>query len=1255
MNQRIYVEKKEAFAVEAKKLKKEITENLNLVTLEKVRIINIYDLFNVKEEEVTKIKDIVLSEVVVDDTYDKINLRDKKYIAVEFLPGQFDQRADSAMQCIKLISKESENIRVTTGKIIIFVGDITENELEKIKNYCINEIEMREKNLDVIEEEPVSPPTDVIIHHNFNSKTIKELDEFRNEQGLAMTLADLEHIQNYFKKEEKRDPSDTEIKVLDTYWSDHCRHTTFETILKNIVLPKGRFEESLQRTFEEYLKSRKNAHGERIDKKPITLMDMATISAREMRKNGILEDLEISEEINACSIFIDVDVTKGEKTEIEKWLLMFKNETHNHPTEIEPFGGASTCIGGAIRDPLSGRAYVYQAIRVTGSANPLEKLEDTLQGKLSQRKITTGAAHGYSSYGNQIGVATSHVAEIYHEGYKAKRMEVGAVVAATPASNVKREAPKAGDKIILLGGKTGRDGCGGATGSSKEHDVDSITTCSAEVQKGNAPEERKIQKLFRNPNVTTLIKKCNDFGAGGVSVAIGELADGLIIDLDKVPVKYNGLNGTELAISESQERMAVVVKDENVEKFIKLSKKENLDAVEVAVVTDRNRLVINWRGKAIVDLSRDFLDTNGVTGYMDIEVEAPTEENPLETLEVRGNSLEEKILNRVSSLNVASQKGLMEMFDSTIGAGTVLMPFGGKYQLTPTEGSIHKIPLLDGTTNTASMITWGYNPLITKWSPYHGGAYAVIESLAKIIAMGGDYSKARLSFQEYFEKLGDNPKKWGKPFAALLGSQYIMKNLGIPAIGGKDSMSGSFNDIDVPPTLISFAVTTVKASNVISPELKNEGNKLYLIKHNAKKDLMPDLEQLKSNFNYVKEAIKSKEVVSAMSIRGGGLIESITKMSFGNMLGARLNMDEDDLFKMDYGSILIETKGEIDYNGAILVGEVTKEKFLIVNNIAVSLEMLLDKWKGTLNDIFPEVSTTTNHKAAEILKNNFANKKSIGKKISAKKKIKNPRVFVPAFPGTNCEYDTMKAFAKEGAIPSTMTFRNLTTKDIEESIEEMVKYIDNSEILALPGGFSAGDEPEGSAKFIATILRNEKIKNSIEGLLEREGLIIGICNGFQALIKCGLLPNGRIGDLDKDSPTLTYNEINRHISKIVTTKVVSNKSPWLSNLEVGSEHKVAVSHGEGNFVINEEKLKELIENDQIATQYVDLEGNITMDGEHNPNGSIYAIEGITSRDGRIFGKMAHSERVGENLYKNIIGDKEQNIFKNGVEYFRGTN
>lgn len=1248
MNYRIYVEKKEEFDVFGKNLKNELQESLKLQEkLTNVRVLNIYDLFNINKENLELAKEVVLSEVVSDNIFDEISLEGKKYIALEYLPGQFDQRADSAEQCIKLVAKDIENLSVTTGKLIILDGSIDDSDIVRIKKHLINEVEMREKNLDNLSIDEVKKPGEVPVYDDFNGRTVEGLEKFRKTNGLAMTLADLEHIQNYFKNEEKRNPSETEIKVLDTYWSDHCRHTTFETLLTNITLPEGKFAETLQKTFDEYIKSRAYAHGDRLEEKPITLMDMATISTRELRKLGKLDDLEVSEEINACSVFINVDVTKDGETKEEKWLLMFKNETHNHPTEIEPFGGASTCIGGAIRDPLSGRSYIYQAIRVTGSANPLEKLEDTLEGKLPQKKITTVAARGYSSYGNQIGVATSHVSEIYHQGYKAKRMEVGAVVAATPAENVRRETPTPGDIIILLGGKTGRDGCGGATGSSKEHNEDSITTCSAEVQKGNAPEERKIQKLFRNPVVTKMIKKCNDFGAGGVSVAIGELADGLVIDLNKVPVKYDGLTGTELAISESQERMAVVVEPKDVALFLELSAKENLLATEVAVVTEEKRLIVKHNDKAIVDLSRAFVDTNGVRLSMDIEVVAPSEINPIEVIETKGTTLEEKILNKIGSLNVASQKGLMEMFDSTIGAGTVLMPFGGKYQMTPTEASVHKIPLLEGTTDTASAITWGYNPLISEWSPYHGGAYAVIESLAKVVAVGGDYKTVRLSFQEYFERLGSDKTKWGKPFAALLGTQSVMKSFEVSAIGGKDSMSGTFNDIDVPPTLISFAVTPVKASNVISPEFKKVNNNIYIIKHNANNDLTPNLDELKENFDFIAKNIKSKKIVSAMTIKAGGIIEAVTKMGFGNMLGAKLNMTEKELFELDYGSIIIETSESLDYKNAKLLGTITEERNLVVNETIISLEEILKVSKAKLDSIFPEKSKvkeeTFEFKGVEV---------EAKDRVTPKNIIENPRVFVPAFPGTNCEYDTMKAFAIEGAKPFTMTFRNLNSAAIEDSIKEMATAIDNCEILAFPGGFSAGDEPDGSAKFIATILRNEEVKASVERLLERDGLIIGICNGFQALVKSGLLPNGVIGDVSIDSPTLTYNDINRHISKIVSTRVVTNKSPWLADIKVGSIQQIAVSHGEGKFVVSQEKLNELLANNQVITQYVDLEGNPTTNSEFNPNGSTYAIEGITSKCGRILGKMGHSERKGENLYKNIIGDKEQNLFRNGVNYFR---
>ncbi len=1242
MKFRIFVEKKAGFNVEAENLKKDLIESLNLSNLENVRVLNIYDIFNIEESEIESAKKIVFSEIVTDEVYSNIELYNKNYIAAEFLPGQFDQRADSAVQCLNLISEKNEAVEVKSGKLIILEGAISPEDLAKIKSYYINPVEMREKKLDSLNIEEAVSAGDVQSFEGFINYSLDELEAFRSREGLAMTLEDVAFIQDYFKNTEKRDPIETEIKVLDTYWSDHCRHTTFETKLKDIVIPQGKFGEVMQETFEEYLKSREYVHGTRLEEKYISLMDMATISGKEIRKNGKLDDMEISEEINACSVYIDVDVDG--KT--EKWLLMFKNETHNHPTEIEPFGGASTCIGGAIRDPLSGRSYVYQAIRVTGAANPLEKVEDTMPGKLPQKKITKEAAHGYSSYGNQIGLATGHVAEIYDEGYKAKRMEVGAVVGAVKADWVRRESPSAGDIVVLLGGKTGRDGCGGATGSSKEHTEESLETCGAEVQKGNAPTERKIQRLFRNPEVTKLIKKCNDFGAGGVSVAIGELSDGLIINLDKVPTKYSGLNGTELAISESQERMAVVVEAKDVEKFIKLSEKENLEAVVVAEVTDTNRLVITWRGKKIVDIARSFLDTNGVTGENDIEVEAPESDNPIEKVETTGKTLKEKWLNMLGSLNVCSQKGLMETFDSTIGASTVLMPFGGKYQLTPTEGSVQKLPVLHGKTDTASAITWGYNNKIANWSPFHSGAYAVVESMAKIVALGGDWKNIRLSFQEYFQRLGKNPKYWGKPFAALLGTLFVQKQMEIPAIGGKDSMSGTFNELHVPPTLISFAVSPLKASQVVSQEFKSAGSKLYLVKHTALDNLMPNMDELKENFDFVHENIKNGKIVATMTLKHGGIAEAISKMSFGNKIGASIKDLGEDLFRLNYGSMVIEAKEELNGIPALVeLGETNSTGKIVVGDMEIGVEEALAAWTKTLEPVFP---SKTKEKAEKLPWKSFERKDI----LVAKNKIAKPKVFVPVFPGTNCEYDSMRAFEMAGAEPNSMVFRNLNHTMIEQSISEMVKNIEDSQILMFPGGFSAGDEPDGSGKFIATILNNPLISEAISKFLERDGLILGICNGFQALIKSGLLPYGEIGRVAEDSPTLTFNTIGRHISKMVSTKVASNKSPWLADIEVGSVHQIAVSHGEGRFVANEEVVKSLFENGQIATQYVDLEGNPTTDSEFNPNGSVWAIEGITSLDGRILGKMGHSERIGENLYKNIIGEKEQKLFHNGVKYFK---
>jgi phosphoribosylformylglycinamidine synthase len=1241
MNHRIYVEKKDGFDVEAKGLLNELKEGFKLEKLQKVRILNSYDVFGINKDELLKAKKMIFSEVVMDEVYDEIDLQGKKYIAAEFLPGQFDQRADSAIQCLNLVSEKNQNVEVTSGKIIIFEGEITDEELEKVKSFYINPVEMREKNLSKLEIESVEKPSSVPFINGFMDYTEEEMGAFRAKEGFAMTLEDLIFVQDYFKNTEKRDPSETEIKVLDTYWSDHCRHTTFETRIKDIVFPKGRFHKVLQDTFDEYLKSREFVHGERIDKKYVSLMDMATISGKELRKSGKLDDLEVSEEINACSIYVDVDVDGI----TEKWLLMFKNETHNHPTEIEPFGGASTCLGGAIRDPLSGRSYVYQAIRVTGSADPLEKLEDTMPGKLPQKKITRGAAHGYSAYGNQIGLTTGHVSEIYHPGYKAKRMEVGAVVGAVPADWVRRESSAPGDIIVLLGGKTGRDGCGGATGSSKEHTDDSLATCGAEVQKGNAPEERKIQKLFRNPEVTKLIKKCNDFGAGGVSVAIGELADGLEIDLDVVPVKYEGLNGTELAISESQERMAVVIEAKDRDQFIALADKENLLATVVATVTDRNRLEIFWKGDKIVDLSRTFLDTNGVTLENSVEMEAPSESSPLEHELFSEKEGKQRWLKMLSSLNVSSQKGLMEMFDSSIGASTVLMPFGGKYQMTPTDLSVQKLPLLKGETDTASAISWGYDPSISSWSTFHGGAYSVVESLAKIVAAGGEWSKIRLSFQEYFQKLGKDPVNWGKPFSALLGTLFAQKQFEIAAIGGKDSMSGTFNEIHVPPTLISFAVAPVKASEIISPEFKKAGNKIYLIKHNMTEDLMPNIKELKSNFNFMYENIKSGKIISAMTMKKGGVAEALAKMTFGNRIGVNIENLEEDLFKLSYGSFVVEASEELSGENVILLGNTTADEKIVAGDTILTLEEGEKAWLKTLEPVFP-------YKTKEDKKEFIWTPYEAKEIIVAKNKIAKPNVFVPAFPGTNCEYDARKVFEKAGATTSGMTFKNLSQRHINESIEEMVKELSNSQILMIPGGFSSGDEPDGSGKFIATVLANPQVAEAVAKFLERDGLILGICNGFQALIKSGLLPYGEIGKVTEESPTLTFNNIGRHISQMVSTKVTSNKSPWFADIAVGSVHEVPVSHGEGRFFASEEMTKQLFENGQVATQYVNFEGNPTNEYKFNPNGSVQAIEGITSLDGRILGKMGHSERVGKNLYKNIIGDKEQKIFTNGVKYFK---
>lgn len=1262
MNYRIFVEKKEDFRVEAQNLMNDLRENVGIESLDFLRILNIYDVFNLSKEELEKMEKIVFSEVNVDKVYNSleevfaaVENKENIHFAVEFIPGQYDQRADSAVQCIDLLA-DNENFNVKSGKLIVLYGNITPEELAKIKKYYINEVEMREKNLNILEENPEQENTEKVpVYENFINKTSEEIADMRNNLELAMTANDLLFIQEYFKNEEKRNPTETEIRVLDTYWSDHCRHTTFETIIDDVKIENEVYRDIIEKTLGEYVKSREYVHGEKLDKKPMTLMDLATVFGKEQRKKGELPDLEVSDEINACSIYIDVPV----KGKTEKWILQFKNETHNHPTEIEPFGGASTCIGGAIRDPLSGRTFVYQAVRISGSGDPTEKLNDTLKGKLPQRVITQKAAHGYSSYGNQIGLATTYVNEIYDEGYKAKRLELGLVVGAAPAENIIREKPEKGDVIILLGGRTGRDGIGGATGSSKEHTTESSEKCSAEVQKGNAVTERKIQRLFRNKEVTQLIKKCNDFGAGGVSVAIGELADGLEINLDKVRVKYVGLTGTELAISESQERMAVVVANENVGKFIKLAEEENLEAYKVAEVNDTGRLVMKYRNEVIADISREFLNTNGAKSNINIEIEKTGKLN-LER-KVDGADFKERFINNLKDLNVCSQRGLMETFDSSIGSTTVLMPYGGKYQLTPADVSVQKVSVENAETDVASMVGYGYNPFVAKQSTFHGGAYAVIESIAKVVAAGGNYKNIRFTFQEYFERLGKDSKKWGRPLSALLGAFHIQKEFGLPSIGGKDSMSGTFNDISVPPTLVSFAVSMTTAENVISPEFKKAGNNIYLVRTAYDKNDLPNLKELKKNFDFITENIKNKKIVSAAAIKNGGLSEAVAKMAFGNKLGADIKSDgiigENEWFKAEYGTFIVETAEKFDYENAVLLGNVISEgKIVIDSKVEINLDELIEEWEKPLEKIFPtrkEIENChllphcngTKYKKIELVErenviSSFSNS------------IAKPRVFIPVFPGTNCEYDLERAFNREGGIAKIGVFNNLTHENILNSIDGFVKEIENSQILMLPGGFSAGDEPDGSAKFMVAVLKNGRVKEAIDKLLKRDGLILGICNGFQALIKSGLLPYGEVRELNEDSPTLTFNNINKHMSKIVMTKIISNNSPWLMGMNEGDIHTIPMSHGEGRVVITEEEYKKLYKNNQIATKYVDFEGNSSMDSQFNPNGSYYAIEGMLAHKGRIFGKMAHSERTGKNLYKNIYGNKDQNIFKNGVKFFK---
>ena len=1244
-NYRIFVEKYPEFQVEASSLRSELNENLQL-DLQSLRLLNVYDLFGFTPELLEKSRYSVFGEIVTDKVSDECDLTGTKYIAVEYLPGQFDQRAASAVDCVHLIDPKAD-VRIKSSKLIILPADVEDETIAKIKHYFINAVESREKDLSKLTDSEAAAVKPVPVLDGFTKMTEADLEPFCRKMGLAMNADDLREVVKYFT-EEGRDPNETELRILDTYWSDHCRHTTFTTELEEIGVEESFMKEDIDGTLNLYLKMRKELGREH---KGLNLMDMATIGGRYLRKAGLLDDMEVSEENNACSIYIDVDVDG----KLERWLLMFKNETHNHPTEIEPFGGAATCLGGAIRDPLSGRSYVYQAMRVTGAGDIWKPVAETLPGKLPQRVITKKAAHGYSSYGNQIGLATTNVREIYDEGYTAKRLEVGAVVGAVKADHVRRESPKPGDVVLLLGGRTGRDGIGGATGSSKEHTEESLETCGSEVQKGNAPEERKLQRLFRRPEVTELIKKSNDFGAGGVSVAIGELTDGLDIYLDRVPVKYNGLNATELAISESQERMSVVVEAKDEAKFMEYCHSENVEVTHVADVTDTERMRMFYGDKVVADLQRKFIDSAGAKHYAKAQIAAVEEKNPF-TREVKGETLKEKLLNNLSDANVVSQKGLIEMFDSTIGRSTVLMPYGGELQLTETQVSVQKLPT-DGYTDTASMMAFGFNPVISKWSPYHGAAYSMIEACAKVVAAGGRYEKMRFSCQEYFERMTHDPKVWGKPMSALLGSLKMQMALGLPSIGGKDSMSGTFEHINVPPTLISFGITTVNANNVISPELKWEGNRLWLVKHTPLKNYMPDVEQLKKNWAFVEEQIASGNAVSAWAVGFGGVAEGLCKMSFGNSFGVDVNVPENELFDYNYGSIILETEADLSFENAQFLGTVTSgvDGNIRVNGKNVSMDALVSSAFDRYEKVYPATSTPDmkrlDPKGTEGVKPFKAKKADLKYKGE---KIAEPLAFLPVFPGTNCDYDSAKAFRKAGAKVKFGVFRNLTEQDVNDSIEEMKRNIDECQILMLCGGFSAGDEPDGSGKFIANVLNNEKIAAAIEALIARGGLILGICNGFQALVKSGLLPYGHLGCVTKDSPTLFRNDINRHISQIAFTRVASVNSPWLAGMTIGDTYGIPVSHGEGKFVVNEELAKELFDNGQVAFRYAEpIDECVTMHSPYNPNGSYYAIEGIISKNGQILGKMGHSERYENNLFKNIAANLEQPLFDNAVKYFRG--
>ncbi len=1237
---RVFVEKRSGFNTESINLLNDFKENLQLNNLKNVRILNRYLVSNLSNQNFRRAVATVFSEPNQDDVYFEDIGESDNVFAVEFLPGQYDQRADSASQCIRIIT-DKEEVKVKYAKIVILEGELTKEDITKIKKYFINPVDSRETDLDGYAAfyEEYAEASDVEYISNFTDKSEKEVEELRISMGLAMSFEDLLFCREYFKDTEKRNPTITEIKVIDTYWSDHCRHTTFNTQIEKIEFENGKINKEIQKTLNQYFNSRKYVYEDR--QRDISLMDLAIINAKELRKSGYLNDLEISDEINACSITINVDA-EGEN---EEWLLMFKNETHNHPTEIEPFGGAATCIGGAIRDPLSGRSYVYQAMRITGSGDPRQKIEDTIPGKLPQRKISTEAAAGYSSYGNQIGLATGYVNEIYHPGYVAKRMEVGAVIAAAKKENVRREAPVKGDVVILLGGRTGRDGLGGATGSSKEHDEKSIIKCGSEVQKGNAPTERKIQRLFRNEKVSLLIKKCNDFGAGGVSVAIGELADGLNINLDAVPKKYDGLDGTELAISESQERMAVVVSKEDAQKFIKYAHGENLEATVVAEVTDDRRLKMTWRGKLILDIDRNFLDTNGVKQRVSAFIKEPAKKEAKRSF--YNNDLKEAWLENLRDLNVASQKGMVERFDSTVGAGSVLMPFGGFTQLTPAEGMVAKIPVLNKATDTCSIMTYGFDPFLSELNQYHGAMYAVIHSVAKAVAMGADYRNIRLTFQEYFEKLNKEPEKWGKALSALLGAYKVQHELNVPAIGGKDSMSGTFKDMNVPPTLISFAVSAADVNNIISPEFKKAGSKVLLVSIKKDDNLIPDFEDIKNKYEILHDAISNKKVLSAHTVGYGGVAAAISKMTLGNQIGFKASydmiMDKKEWFSSSYGDIILEADEAII---GTEIGVTSSDKEISLSEgFGISLNEVKNNWMKTFENIYPVKKDAE----GKIISGSISG-------VSRKKAVVNiakPKVFIPVFPGTNCEYDTQRAFERAGAETEVFVFNNLSSLNVSESINEMNKRIKKSQIIAFPGGFSAGDEPEGSGKFIASVFRNELLKEVVMDLLNnRDGLIIGICNGFQALIKLGLVPFGEIVEIKEDYPTLTYNKIGRHVSGFVRTKVVNNTSPWLNKCNAGDVHYLPVSHGEGKFAASEEWISRLKTSGQIATQYVDLNNEPTYDGLYNPNGSIEAVEGITSPDGRVLGKMAHSERIDNNLYKNIPGEKNQLIFESGVQYFK---